>query len=122
MTSPIIPLESEKPLSGQNTFFRVFPSFGDFDSKANFGIFKLSFLKISVRVIPTTINCCLILPTNPQYFSSLIFKYVATNLSFEYAWFFSNFGLNLSKFRIRQSSNHWVEKSQVTLLIFIVSI
>ena len=88
----------------------------------NFGSFKLSFLKISVWVIPTTINCCLILPTNPQYFISLIFKNVATNLSFEYAWFLSNFGLNVSKFRIRQSSDYWVEKSQVALLFSIASI
>ena len=77
---------------------------------------------ISMWVIPTTINCCLILPTNPQYFSSLIFKNVATNLSFEYAWFLSNFGLNVSKFRIRQSSDYWVEKSQVALLFSIASI
>ena len=56
----------------------------------------------------------------PQYFSSLIFKYVATNLSFEYAWFLSNFGLNVSKFRIRQASDYWIEKSQVALMFSIV--
>ena len=67
-------------------------------------------------IIPTTINCCLILPTNPQFLVALS---LATNLSFEYAWFLSNFGLNVSKFRIRQTSDYWVEKSQVAVLFYI---